>query len=191
MDKKHTIFSKAISYALRHRPDKFGLELDNDGYVPTDLLIDGINAHGDLKWKLLIGDIDTIIDESDKQRFEFSSDRKRIRARYGHSVKDKKVSLGVATPPDILYHGTTHQAIGRILNEGLKPMNRQYVHLSDDSPTAIAVGSRRDSNPIILQIDSRQMHRDGFIFGTGNDHTWLVDSVPSSYIMSYFEMNGL
>ena len=32
------------------------------------------------------------------------------------------------------------------MKEGLKPMNRQYVHLSQDKETAYLVGSRHDQN---------------------------------------------
>ena len=35
--------SKRMSYALRHRPDEFGLELSSDGSVEIGRLIEGIN----------------------------------------------------------------------------------------------------------------------------------------------------
>lgn len=35
--------SKRMSYALRHHPDEFGLELSSDGSVEIGRLIEGIN----------------------------------------------------------------------------------------------------------------------------------------------------
>lgn len=182
MDSFHITLSKAISYALRHCPDKFGLKLDGRGFVLTADLINGINRHGNLNRQMSIEDIDTIIAESDKKRFEFADNKTRIRAVYGHSTKDVKIELNNVLPPGMLYHGTEHRVFGKILKEGLKPMNRQYVHLSDDIQTATIVGKRRDKNPVILMIAANRMVADGFKFGTGNDHTWLVESVPAEYI---------
>ena len=44
---------------------------------------------------------------------------------------------GSAEPPDVL----------SILREGLKPMTRQYVHLSADIETALSVGARPRPRP--------------------------------------------
>ena len=38
-------FSKRISYALRHDPERFGLTLADDGSVPVDDLITGLNRN--------------------------------------------------------------------------------------------------------------------------------------------------
>ena len=182
MDPFNINLSKVISYALRHRPDKFGLKLDGRGFVLTGDLINGINRYGNLNRQMSVEDIDIIIAESDKKRFEFADSKTRIRAVYGHSTKDVKIELNNVLPPDTLYHGTEHRVFGKILKDGLKPMNRQYVHLSDDIQTATIVGKRRDKNPVILIIAANRMVADGFKFGTGNDHTWLVESVPAEYI---------
>ena len=98
-----------------------------------------------------------------------------------HSV-DTVIQKEEAAPPEILYHGTTHKAIESIMNEGLKPMNRQYVHLSTDVETAKLVGSRRDKDPIILTINAKKAYDDGIKFYIGNDKIWLSDPLPTKYI---------
>ena len=77
--------------------------------------------------------------DNDKKRFAFSEDGRRIRASQGHSVG---VDLGYApeAPPELLYHGTAERFISSIRERGLEKRNRQYVHLSGDPVTAIAVG---------------------------------------------------
>jgi putative RNA 2'-phosphotransferase len=82
-----------------------------------------------------------MIARSDKIRFELKDDK--IRALYGHSstlcIKVNKIP---SKSPTILYRGTSHLVIDPIMSEGLRPMNRQYVHLCTDENTAIQVGKR-------------------------------------------------
>jgi putative RNA 2'-phosphotransferase len=62
-------------------------------------------------------------------------------------------------------------------------MSRQYVHLSSDFNTAVAVGMRHDRNPVVLSVDSARMAKEGFrFFHSANDGTWMCDNVPAGYI---------
>ena len=120
-----------------------------------------------------------MITSMDKKRFSIEGDR--IRALYGHSqglTVERKAEL----PPAVLYHGTTHAAYESVMADGLKPMSRQLVHLSEEVETAIAVGKRRDENPVLLEIDAIAAHADGIAFYRGNDAVWLCDSLPARYI---------
>lgn len=177
---KHDIkVSKAISYALRHNPKEFGITLDSKGWVDMSILLAALHAaHVDTSWE----QIKRIINESDKKRFEIVGGR--IRATYGHSI-EQKIEYVPQEPPTFLYHGTSRRAMEKIVREGLKPMSRQYVHLSSDIATAQKVGKRHDDCPVILMVDATKMHNDGFKFyHTGNDTTWLCESVPFKYIGS-------
>lgn len=175
----YTKLSKEISYALRHAPWEYELELDNEGFVPVEQLINSINESGNYERDITVADLKHIIEISDKKRHEIQGDK--IRALYGHSVP-MHISKDVILPPDVLYHGTTHKAVEAILNGGLKTMGRQYVHLSVDTETAVQVGKRRDRNPVILRIDAAKAHKDGVIFYKGNDKVILADYVTDKYI---------
>ncbi|HHX37246.1 MAG TPA: RNA 2'-phosphotransferase, partial [Clostridiaceae bacterium] len=124
-------------------------------------------------------DIEKLIARSTKQRHEILGDR--IRATYGHTA-GKRIEKQAVVPPDKLYHGTTHRAIAKIKQTGLKPMGRHYVHLSSDYETAIQVGERRDPRPIILTVDAKQAHADGFQFYPATDGTWNSDPLPARYL---------
>lgn len=177
MTKKEVKASKTISYALRHNPEEFGITLDKEGWVDIGLFIAALMRHGCVVTR---NQIQKIIVESDKKRFEIRDNK--IRATYGHSV-EQKIEYIPQEPPEFLYHGTSGRAYSQILTEGLKPMSRQYVHLSSDYETAIKVGLRHDSHPIILFVDAMGMYRDGFrFFHTANDSTWLCECVPQDYI---------
>src|SRR6266699_5424732 len=85
-------------------------------------------------------DLAAVIAQSDKQRYEIRDGL--IRAYYGHSIP-QKMTREPATPPAMLFHGTTQEAVRAIKVEGLKPMRRQYVHLSAEEATARVVALRR------------------------------------------------
>lgn len=171
--------SKEISYALRHAPWEFELELDEQGFVPIDMLLDALNRTGSYSRKIERKDLDYIIAHSDKKRHEIVGDK--IRALYGHTIEGK-VQKEEGIPPAILYHGTARDLIPIIKEQGLLPMNRQYVHLSTDYSYATRVGKRKDPNPIILKIDTVKAREQGLKFLVGNGQVWLTDKVPPCFI---------
>ena len=81
--------SKTISYALRHAPWEYELELDIEGWVKIDDLLLSLKSEKP-DWKNLCEtDLTEIIKISSKKRFEIKD--KKIRALYGHSVPNKLI----------------------------------------------------------------------------------------------------
>ncbi len=181
MNRENVKISKFLSLVLRHKPGTIGITLDREGWADIDELIRLAGKKGE---HLTREKIDEIVDHNDKKRFAVSNDGKRIRANQGHSIK---VDLGLEelTPPEYLYHGTASRFMESILDEGLKPSGRQHVHLSADYETAVKVG-RRHGSPVVLVIDTKLMHEDGYRFYRSANNVWLTDSVPPTY----FKMEG-
>ena len=125
-------------------------------------------------------DLCAVVEDNDKQRFEFSPDLTKIRARQGHSVS---VELGYppAEPPEFLYHGTVPRALSAIRAAGLQKMRRHAVHLSPDLATATRVGQRR-GQPIILTVRARDLHATGALFYRTENNVWLTETVPAAFI---------
>ena len=171
--------SKEVSYALRHAPWEYELEMDENGYVLIEQLLNEINLSNKYDRVISKEDLLYINNNSEKKRWEIEEDK--IRASYGHSIP-LKIKKEIGVPPDILYHGTSNKAINNILENGLLPMSRQYVHLSTTIDMAITVGKRRDNNPILLKIDAKRALADGIIFYVGNEYVWLCDFVPAKYV---------
>ena len=170
--------SREISYALRHAPWEFELDMDEEGWVPIEQLLEALHREND--WKNVTqADIQHMIDVSDKKRHEIIGSR--IRAFYGHSIP-MKISKTQSRPPKILYHGTARRFMKSIMDNGLSPQSRQYVHLSQDIETAQSVGKRHDDKPCILVIDSLRAWNEGIPFYYGNEKVWLADTIPSIYI---------
>ena len=169
--------SKFISFVLRHKPDAIGLSLDPQGWASIDELIENGNAAGTQFGR---EDLLHVVATSDKKRFSVSADGLRIRAAQGHSVT---VELGLPPqePPPVLYHGTATRFVDSILSEGLKPQNRQHVHLSIDEATARRVGQRH-GKPVILKIEALRMHAKGFKFFLADNGVWLTDQVQPEFL---------
>ena len=123
--KRHIQTSKLLSLILRHAPETVGLTLSDKGWVAIEQLLQAIAAHGQ---PVSRHDLEAVVRENDKQRFAISTDGLFIRASQGHSVT---VDLGLPamTPPPCLYHGTVQHFLAAIRMEGLRPMQRQHVHL--------------------------------------------------------------
>jgi putative RNA 2'-phosphotransferase len=180
MDQQSAIrLSKTIAHALRHAPWLYELEIDDAGWVPLDQLLNGLRGHRAAWANLTEADIAEVVDGFDKKRYELREGK--IRAYYGHTLKTmiRKVP---SEPPERLYHGTAAGVVPLILDQGLKPMSRQYVHLSAEIETAQDVGARKGGEVVLLVIRAREAHADGVVFYHGNEMVWLADEVPAAYI---------
>lgn len=170
--------SKTISRALRHDPKSFGLTLEVGGWVKLADLLAGLQKL--TVWQELTeADIVELVSRPGKQRFELKDGH--IRALYGHTIKID-LQKERRTPPRLLYHGTSSEAVAVIRRQGLKPMGRQHVHLSEDIGTATMVGKRKTSRPVILTIYAAQASQQQIPFYHGNHTTWLADFVPPQFI---------
>lgn len=175
---KQNELSKEISYALRHAPWEYELEMDKEGWVPVRQLLDALQKEE--KWKNIgEADLREMIEKSDKKRYEIKDGK--IRAFYGHSMP-MRILKEEKSPPDILYHGTARRFLESISENGLMPQSRQYVHLSQDIETAEKVGKRHDNKPCILTIDAKKAWNEGIKFYLGNEKVWLADAISSRYI---------
>jgi putative RNA 2'-phosphotransferase len=176
---RYTDVSRAISHALRHEPWLYELELDDAGWVPVDELLAALRAEKPAWAGLNEADLQQMMAEASKQRYEMQDGR--IRALYGHSTPQKLLKEP-AEPPAVLFHGTAPKIVALIRKDGLKPMGRQYVHLSADTATAVQVGRRKASAPEILRIRAGAAHDAGVRFYRGNDLVWLADAVAPQFI---------
>jgi putative RNA 2'-phosphotransferase len=120
-----------------------------------------------------------VVEESERKRFEIVGNR--IRALYGHSFP-VYLCLEEDGRVEWLYHGTTFEAAVEILEKGLQPMKRQWVHLSPTKDIAAQVGKRRTSNPVILVVNCAEARKAGLKFYKASDQVYLSKLVPAKCI---------
>lgn len=170
--------SRMVSHALRHEPWLYKLELDEAGWTSVESLVDALRMEPG--WSsLTAGDVEAMVAGARKRRHEIRDGR--IRAIYGHSLPGR-VDRAAATPPTVLFHGTSRDAAEAIRTEGLRPMGRQYVHLSVDHATGRSVGLRRAEESVVFVVAAAAASAEGVVFYVGNDKVWLADEIPARFV---------
>lgn len=169
--------SKTIAHALRHDPYAYGLDPDEHGWVSLPALLDALRTRS---WPALsAAQVADLAAADAKGRYEVAGDR--VRARYGHSFA-LQVRHATVAPPSRLLHGTTQEAAARILTEGLRPMRRQYVHLSTDAATARTVASRHRGRVVLLAVDAAAAAAAGVLFHHPSQSTWLSGPIAAQHL---------
>lgn len=162
-----TYHSKRLAYLLRHS------KLPNHkGWIKVDVVQNELGV--------LLLDIQKIVYEDTKGRFEFSEDKSSVRALYGHSI-DVNLGLEPTIPPPVLYHGTAEKYIDSIMKEGLRPRKRNFVHLSETIDVAKQVGTRHGS-PVVLSIDIEAMISAGYKFYKAPNGIWLTGDILPKFL---------
>lgn len=161
--------SRKLAFLLRHDRN---YAFDEHGWRKVSDLVE---YHG-----FTMDELYEIVETNNKQRFEFSDDKKLIRARQGHSIA-VDVELEKKLPPDILYHGTAVESVESILSLGIESRSRLHVHLSARIETAINIG-KRHGTPVVVMVDAKRMSEDGFVFYQSRNGVWLTSDIPSKYL---------
>jgi len=179
LSKFYDMLSRVVSHALRHEPWLYELELDEDGWTDVGQLLTALQREQPEWSELTEAHLAEMILASPKRRHELVDGR--IRALYGHSLPGK-LRRTMSPPPAQLFHGTASTSKSNIRQCGLLPMGRQYVHLSSDQDTAIAVGRRKSLESVVLLVRAADAWQAGISFYVGNEKVWLADWVPPEFI---------
>lgn len=169
--------SRQLSFYLRHSTSPLYIDL-NGGWAEVSTMISvlakknpGFNAEV----------LSEIVAEDEKGRYSYDSTGSKIRANQGHSIPGVIIEMASPTPPDTLFHGTATRFLDSIMEQGLLPMSRQYVHISGDPVTAAVVG-KRHGTPVVLEIDAKRFVSDGHRLMRSANGVWQADYVPSEYL---------
>jgi putative RNA 2'-phosphotransferase len=167
--------SRLMAYILRHSPEEFGLKPDREGFVPLDELVKALQTVYPGVTEEFVREI---VERDSKGRYEIRNGK--IRARYGHSFK---VELDHEEDYSrVLYHGTPRRNLDRILREGLRPMKRQFVHLTTSREEAIETGRRHGRDVVLLIIDAECLRRRGLKVYRAGKNVRIVERVPPECI---------
>ena len=168
--------SKFLSGLLRHFPDDYNLDLNENGWADTREVYEALqDKYSDVN----LDKIYAVVSMDDKGRYELN--KGKIRATYGHYV-DVNLEANNDAVPDVLYHGTSENAVSSIMSDGLKPMSRQHVHLTDDEDEAQNVGGRHSDDVVLLKVNTVDMMNNGIDIVKRGKMVYTCDKVPSEYI---------
>lgn len=172
-----------VSGILRHFPDKFGLNVDKNGWVSLESLARIVKRR--YKWAN-IWIIKALVYSDEKKRYEIKDDK--IRARYGHSIDVELDDMPEATE-DVLYYGTSEEEAQRMMEIGIRPVNQKFVHLSVTIEKSKEVASLRTDSPIILEVDAKKAREDGIRIIKANELIALAKEIPAKYIRKQIIFN--
>lgn len=165
-----------LSYLLRHCKDPVYITLDG-GWASVDTVIDVLRQrYPEVDRRIL----DEIVAADKKGRYSYDATGQKIRANQGHSIPGVTVEMTAPAPHEYLYHGTAERFLPQILKEGLKPMSRQFVHISSSYDTAVTVG-RRHGKPVVLTIRAADFVADGYELFLSANGVWQTKAVPPAY----------
>ncbi|MGQ0535998.1 MAG: RNA 2'-phosphotransferase [Methanobacteriota archaeon] len=170
---------RLMAGVLRHFPEKFGVEMDREGWVSIREFVDRLReSKHRLHW-IRPYHIEAIVATDPKGRYQCEGDF--VRATYGHSV-EVDLHLPTENVPSKLFYPVTEEELDVVLERGLLPTDRKKVHLSATRDAALQAGLYRAENPIILVIDAGAMTAKGMEIGQAGKTVFTTDEVPSEYI---------
>ena len=171
---------RIMAGVLRHFPEKFGVDMDPQGWVDVESFIGELRKQKDRLHWIKTHHLVAIVATDPKGRYQIEGDR--IRATYGHSMKLDLKALPGDDIPDDLYYPVTEEEVELSLERGLFPTDRQKVHLSRSYENALSAGLRRSESPVILRIDSYQARMDGHLIQQAGKTVYITDEVPAKYL---------
>jgi len=170
---------KTTAGILRHFPDKYGLDMDTRGWVDLEHYIKALrNRQKRFHW-LRRYHMDALVATDPKGRYQVEEGH--VRATYAHSV-EVDLDLPTVDIPDDLYFPTTEKEAELLLEGGIKPSDRSYVHLSETYESAVGAGVVRTEKPVILHVDAEKAIDEGETIMKAGDGVYITKKVNPDYL---------
>lgn len=167
--------TRSLAYMLRHQPEDFDLELDEQGFGEIGDVVCALNER--LGEPIEEEDLMTAIEGGDRARYEVLDGS--IRALYGHSIQ---VEAGESCePPELLYVGVGSRDARRAEEHGLQGGRRTYLHLATTFEDAKETGRRVARNYCVITVYALDAWEDGIQF-YDRKSLFLSDPIPTEYI---------
>lgn len=174
--------SRWLLKVLRHNPEAAGVIMDRDGWVAMEQIVNSLPAHllgfSNLPKDFLVEVVEHLL----WQRVQLIGEN--IRATYGHTTHLLD-PLEPLIPDAPLFHGTSWELWPLIKHVGLAPAGRRFVQLTTDFDYANRIALGRSSNPLVLQVATRDALDAGVQFFNFGIHVWQCTVVPSCCLQAW------
>ena len=178
-DREANSLGRILALVLRHAPEKFGVDMDINGWVNARELSDAISNQRNRYHWLRGKHFEAIANADEKGRYQFENGM--IRATYGHSF-ELDLDLPTDDIPEVLYFPCEHEEVETLLEFGLTAGDRKNVHLSRSIHNAMEAGHVRIHRPAILEVDTSRAIADGHTIYRAGTTVFLTDEVPGDYL---------
>jgi putative RNA 2'-phosphotransferase len=172
---------RILALILRHAPDRFGLEMDEEGFIDLYKIVTAIKKKkGDTMRWLRPTHIIGLVETDPKGRYQVEDNN--VRATYGHSIP-LKMSLPTDGIPERLFYPAKPDEVEKFMSEGIHPVDRTMVHLSKTWNDAFEAGIHKEGpEPIILRIDAELALNNGIIIQRAGKTVFTVEEVPHDFV---------
>jgi putative RNA 2'-phosphotransferase len=164
--------AKIIQYILGHRPDEFGLVLDEHGFIKIKTLIKAL--HEDVEWRFMrMSCLKELVLSLDPPPIEINGALIRATDRRNLPVIRRPSEL-----PKLLFSSIRRRAYPVVMEKGLTPGGDGHVILVSNRDMAVRLGRRIDNDPVILAIQTAAAQSMGGDFEQYGRAIYLADVIP-------------
>ena len=151
-------FGRIMAGVLRHFPDRFELDMDQQGWVDAEEFITSVKFKRQNLGSLTMTHLRAVVETDPKGRYQLEGGR--LRATYAHSI-ELDLDLPTDGVPEHLYFACSQEDSEEYLEQGLYPLDRQMVHLSGTRLNALEAGRHIIGKPVVLLVDVRAAEEAG------------------------------
>lgn len=183
--KDHEIdrLGRMMAGILRHFPERFGLSMDGRGWVDLDEFVDAIrDARGNYRRWLRRHHIVALVETDEKGRYQI--DGGMVRATYAHSVDVNLDDLPEAQV-DLLYFPVAEEELDLVLEAGLRPGDRNMIHLSASPDKAYSAGRVHNPDPILLEVDVMRAQEGGTMIFRAGKAVYVTDAIEPEHLRRF------
>ena len=178
-DEEMESIGRLMAGLLRHFPEKFGLSMDQKGWVSLIDMIEAVKRRRRQFHWLRQHHVRAMIDTDKKGRYQVVGNS--VRATYGHTI-DVDPDLPTINIPDVLFYPSSQDEIDLHMESGLMPVDRKKVHLSLTLDAAMIAGEHRVENPVILKVDALGAIKEGYAIGEAGSTVYITKEIPSAFL---------
>ena len=169
--------AKTLTYLLTVAPGEHGLFWSPDGTMPWK----------ELYWTLQEDESLRYVREMHLKEIAYLGielpvvlDGSLLRLKEGIPVP---VYPPVQAPPERLYHACRRKQYLTASRNGFVPAGRPFIPLSSDKGLALRLGSRRDPEPLLVEIFAARAASEGIAFLQAGPTLFLAEALPVQYLL--------
>ena len=185
-EEQREVMTRAVLRVLRHGDsaarifhDRFGLYRSNDFVALIR------SQFSRMPQEAFAEQFDSVVQLlMESERIEFRSGK--IRALYGHSIQG--IIVGQMKWPEVpLFHATSQRHLPLILEFGLRPQGRSWVHLTSQLEYANRIQKHHsyDGHGTLLRIAPERLEDHSVTFRQPNSHIWLANRITPEAIQVF------
>ncbi len=168
--------ARTLTYILGHRPDEFGLVLDEDGSVAIKSLLATLAAEPGLAW-VRRHHLEELAALLVPPRFAVAGDSIRSLDPPPPDLRRPQEAV-----PTYLYTSVAPKVHARVWEEGLQAPPGKELALARNPELARKMGLRRTPHPVPVKIQAQAAARKGVVLTAYGEELFLAAAVPRAFL---------